>query len=405
MSPTHGFELRLAGYFAIPDIVLLTGTPEADLRAEMSRLGIYTQVRFGAEAVAEIDAQRLMDVLGRTNISAATVLPGFSLLRLRTLMRRAITATELNLSGLMILTEAASGAYATTAIMAAMAGAARVYAFGRSSRHGSVAEVEAWILRLASFVGVADRITVLDAISPGILDRVDIVTNSGHLRPLTAQLIDQLPNHAVIALMFEAWEFRPQDIELEACLRRGIRVVGVNERHPAVDVFSFLGPLCVRQLHDCGLAVYGNRVALLCDNDFAEPMARGLQCAGASVEVFAHANTLSCDEWDAIVVALQPASEPRIGESEVRHISANTSAGVPVVQFWGDVDRALLLAHGLTVWPPREPEPGHMGVMLSDIGPEPIVKLQAGGLRAAEWIIRGGAASPAGFAQLVPRTP
>src|SRR6202021_122282 len=101
--------------------------------------------------------------------------------------------------------------------------------------------------------------------------------NSGHLRPLSAELIDQLPSHAVIALMFEAWEFRPQDIDLEACLRRGIPIVGVNERHPAVDVFSFLGPLCVKQLHDCGLAVYGDRIALLCDNDFAEPMARGLR--------------------------------------------------------------------------------------------------------------------------------
>jgi hypothetical protein len=42
-----------------------------------------------------------------------------------------------------------------------------------------------------------------------------------------------------------------------------------------------------------------------------------------------------------------------------------------------------------------------MAVLLSEIGPEPIVRLQAGGLRAAEWIRRGGAASSDGFAQLV----
>jgi hypothetical protein len=320
-------------------------------------------------------------------------------------MRRAITATELNLSGLTILTEAASGAYATTAIIAAMAGAARVYAFARPSRYGSVAEVEEWIMKLASFAGAADCITVLDAIPPDILGSVDIVTNSGHLRPLTAQLIDQLPNHAVIALMFEAWEFRRQDIELEACLRRSIPVVGVNERHPAVDVFSFLGPVCVKQLHDCGLAVYGNRIAVLCDNDFREPIVRGLSCAGASVEAFARVDALFRDEWDAIVVALLPTSEPRIGETEARHLAAAAPAGVAVVQFWGDVDRAALLAHGLSAWPPTPPVRGHMGVCLSNIGPEPIVKLQAGGLRAAEWIMRGGVASPDGFAQLVKPAP
>ena len=42
-----------------------------------------------------------------------------------------------------------------------------------------------------------------------------------------------------------------------------------------------------------------------------------------------------------------------------------------------------------------------MGILLSTIGPESIVRLQAGGLRAAEWVARGGTASPDGVAQLV----
>jgi hypothetical protein len=343
-----------------------------------------------------------MHFFGRTGIGKeATLQPGFSLVRLRTLMRRAIAATELDLSGLVVLTEAASGAYATTPVIAAMAGAERVYAFARPSRYGSVSEVQAWVLRLASFVGVAERITVLDRIPEEILGRVDLVTNSGHLRPLKAQFIDRLPDHAVIALMFEAWEFRADDIELEACLRRGIRVVGVNERHPAVDVFSFLGPLCVKQLHDCGMAIYGNRIALLCDNDFAQSISRGIQGLGASVHTFASVSALLSDDWDAIVVALRPMSEPRVGDAEARHIAVATADGVPVLQFWGDVDRTSLLKHGLSVWPPREPGVGHMGVLLSDIGPEPIVKLQTGGLRAAELISRGGAEISGGLAQLV----
>ena len=63
-------------------------------------------------------------------------------------------------------------------------------------------------------------------------------------------------------------------------------MVGVNERHPAVDVFSFLGPLCVRQLHDCGLSGYRNRVAVLCDNDFAGSILAGLAANGADVQLF-----------------------------------------------------------------------------------------------------------------------
>ena len=317
MSVSKEVELEVsARSFTMSEVILLTGQSEANVQAEMNLLGISSHCLSGKESIVETDVRRLMVRLAGKGRQIE--LPGFSLPRLGTLMRRAIDATGLNLSGFTILTEAASGAYAATAVLAAMAGAVRVYAFVRPSRYGSVAEIEEWTMRLASFAGVADRISVIEDIRPDILAGVDIVTNSGHLRPLTANLIDSLPNRAVIALMFEAWELRPGDIDLEACLRRRIPVVGVNERHSSVDVFSFLGPLCVKQLHDSGFAAYGNRIALLCDNGFAEPMHRGLSGIGASVETFVSADRVFRDEWDAIVVALTPAANPRIGEAEAR---------------------------------------------------------------------------------------
>jgi hypothetical protein len=327
--------------------------------------------------------------------------PGFAIQRLVELMRRSITATGLNLSELTILTEAASGAYGVTPVIGAMAGAKRVYAFARSSRYGSVRDVKAWISKLADASGVTSSVIVIEELSSDILARVDIVTNSGHLRPLSADLIDLLPGSAVIALMFEAWELRPGDVDLAACKRRSIPIVGINERHPTIDVFSFLGPLCVKQLLGCGLAVYSNRIALICDNDFAAPIASGLAGLGASIEVFSAAEEIFRDRWDAIVVALKPGRTPRIGDTEALHLATAGPRDCVVIQFWGDINRKALSEHGLNIWPCEQPAPGHMGALLSEIGPEPIVRLQTGGLRAAEWIFRGGAALPDGFAQLV----
>ncbi|MBB4395680.1 hypothetical protein [Bradyrhizobium sp. ERR14] len=327
--------------------------------------------------------------------------PGFSLPRLGGLMSRALAGTLLDLSELTVLTEAATGAYAVTAVLAAMAGARHVYAFTKATRHGTAADARQQTLELADSVGVADRIDVLEQITPDILQQTDIVTNSGHLRPLTAALIDKLPRDAVIALMFETWEFRPEDLDMEACLRRGIPIVGVNERHPSVDVFSFLGPLCVKQLHDCGLSVYKNRIAVLCDNDFVGSLRAGLANSGASVDTFDDAQAMYRDEWDAVIVALRPAAEPRIGSPEATHLAACVPAGAIVVQFWGDMDRTVLSANGLGVWPTAPPASGHMGILLSEIGPEPIVRLQAGGLRAAEWVRRSRPVSSDGVAQIV----
>ena len=319
-------------------------------------------------------------------------------------MRDAIGATGLDLSSMIVLTEAASGAYGVTPVIAALANARHVYGFVRNTPHGTVAQVTAWTIALASAAGVDDRISVIETISQDAIGEVDIVTNSGHLRPITRDVIEHLPPRAVIGLMFEAWEFRPDDIDFVACQQRQIPIVGVNEHHPAVNVFSYLGPLCVKMLHDAGIPVYGNRIALLCDNGFAEPMIRGLTGAGASAEVFPSVESLSEDCWDAIVVALQPFSTLRVNESQAAHLGKVVPTGALLAQFWGDVDRDALESAGLEVWPPLPPHAGHMAILLSAIGPDPIVRLQTGGLRAAELVFRGEAIVADSIAQPVDLT-
>jgi hypothetical protein len=327
-------------------------------------------------------------------------LPGFAIPRLCSLMRLAVSSTGLDLSGLNVLTEGASGAYVATAVAAAIANARQVHAVVRPSRYGSVPEVREWTLKVAAAAGVADRISVVENVPPDILVNIDIVTNSGHLRPITSALIDRLPPRAVIALMFEAWEFRGEDIDAEACRRRRIPIVAVNERHPTVDVFAHLGALCVRLLQEAGFAVCSNRIALLCDNAFAEPIARGLSGVGALVDLFPAVEHLPKASWDAVVVALRPTSAPRIGEGQAARL-AECAPGATIAQLWGDIDRDSVVSQGLSVWPRLPPKAGHMAVLLSDIGPEPIVRLQVGGLRAAEWVRRGGSIDPDGIAQLV----
>ena len=75
---------------------------------------------------------------------------------------------------------------------------------------------------------------------------------------------------------------------------------------------------------------------------------------------------------------------------------ADRAPGTVLVQYWGDVDRAAAAAAGVPVWPPDAPAPGHMGVLPSAVGPEPVVRLQAGGLKVGEVLARGLDQAPAG---------
>jgi prolipoprotein diacylglyceryltransferase len=62
-------------------------------------------------------------------------------LRARRLIQKAIQSMELDLSGLVVLTEAATRNYVYTTIIAAMAGARIVYGLTQNSNYGSVQEV------------------------------------------------------------------------------------------------------------------------------------------------------------------------------------------------------------------------------------------------------------------------
>jgi len=336
-----------------------------------------------------------LDVITPPSVPA----PGFSPERICVLMQQSIDRTGLDLSGATILTEAATGIYGVTAALAALAGAERVFALAKSSSYGTAEQAAKWTMRLARLCGVAGRVRILEAM-PDKLDVIDIVTNSGHLRPIDANVVCKLRTGCVIALMFEAWEFRSSDIDAGACEARGIPIVGVNERHPSVDVFSYLGPLCVKLLHDAGLSVYGSRIALLCDNPFNSYILRSLTALGASVSAWEDSDAVTADSWDSVLVALKPTQEFRIGRSKARRL-AEVAPGAVVAQLWGDIDREALKSAKLAIWPPQPPKPGHMGMLLSAIGPEPIIRLQAGGLRAAEWVYRRRPITPSGIAQVL----
>lgn len=312
--------------------------------------------------------------------------PGLNPRRLVNLMQQAIERCHLQLDDAIVLTEAATGAYAVTPVIAAMAGSPKVFALARSSRYGSLEEVKAQTQELAAIAGVSDRIHIITEKSPDILAQADIITNSSHVRPIDAAMIAGMKSTAVISLMYESWEFRADDIDLEACRQRGIKVAGINERHPAVDVFSFLGLMAIKLLLEAGVAVYKSNILLLCDNHFAPFIERGLVSAGTSVDTLKHISLADKGKaYDAILVAMKPQSESVLSKIDIATISESWP-GVIVAQYWGDLERSDFRDRKIPMWPPDTPNKGHMAILPSAIGPEPIVRLQTGGLKVGELL-------------------
>jgi hypothetical protein len=176
---------------------------------------------------------------------------------------------------------------------------------------------------------------------------------------------------------------------LEACRARSIKVGGTNERHPAVGVFDYLGVLVLQAIVGAGHALLGERALVVCDNDFGPYVGRTLEANGLTVRRSGDGRDALDEAWDVVVIATTP---PAAGGQGVRIEGLRSHL---YCQLWGDV----LDRKSVAPWvPENEPAEGHMGLKLEWLGPEPVTRLQAAGLKCGEIMLRGGDAR---FADLV----
>lgn len=319
------------------------------------------------------------------------------LARLPRLVDACIDLHHLDLHGLTVLTEGATGAYAWTAALAARAGA-EVYAMVADNRFATADEAARQTRAAASALGV-DLEVLRDREHPS-LATIDIVTNTGAVRPVDVDLLDRLQPTAVVPLMWETWEWRPGEVDLAAARERSILVLGTDEARGPAPFHPYLGALALRLLFDAGLEVYRTRVLLL-GGGLAAPMAKTLAAAGAEVAWFADGESearpfAECATWlaathpqvDAIIVAEHRDPRPVIGPSG--HLSwwalDEHCADAPLLHVAGALDK-----EGLRGRPhlPEHLQPfGYMSAQPYQLGPRPVLELFAAGLKVGQVAAR-----------------
>jgi len=324
---------------------------------------------------------------------------------------RQVDALQLDLKGRIVLTEAATGAYVVTPVIAAISGA-KVYAFSKTTRYGTAEEVFAGTRELAgTFRDFPLDIHFIDKLSPDIIAQADIITNSGHLRPLNKEMLIHAKDNLVIPLMYEAWEWRDADMDIEYIRKRGFKVGATNERHPNVDVFNYLGDMALKQIFDAGICPYGNKFILLCNNDFGPFIAKVLAgiCDGLAVidkDENKHRYDITRVDWiggfpdlkipdsyrnaEAVIFTAYPFDQNWIGDNTpVRFQQLKSLLTDPyILRYAGDLDETFLQKEGVRFFP-HHVHSGHMGILPSAVGYDPIIRLQSGGLKVGEALLEG----------------
>jgi len=312
-------------------------------------------------------------------------------LRLLPLIKRQISFLQLDLSELTILTEAASGPYVVTPVIASLAGAKRIIALTRNSNYATVDDVIAQTRALESLCDVKTVSEIHTERSLNLFSDADIVTNLGFVRPLDENAIFSMKQTAVIPLMCEAWEFRPGDVDLDACNSRNIPVVGTNEDFPGLEVFSYSGFLCAKMLFEAQIEIHKSNILVVSSDKFGVVIARHLSQLGASITHVKDLRTMSpasLQDLDAVVLADYTRSDTIIGSNgDISTESFVSNAiGATIIQFAGVVAVDELSAQGIKIYPRIKLTPHRMAQTLAYLGPRPVLELHAAGLKVGEIV-------------------
>ncbi len=298
-------------------------------------------------------------------------------------------------SGLTVLTEAASGAYLFNPMIPILGGAARVITFCQNSRYASAQEVEESMHAVYVQAGLADRYEFETRLNASIIGSADIVTNSGHLRPFNGDFLESMKNTGVLPLMWEPWELRPGEIDLDVARRRGILIMGTNEHQAPCDLrpYSFLTALHLAMSHKASVAddrilVIGNQPTL------AYPMADGFHRLNISCRRLSPTCTpteaAEAVAWATYIIVAEHVDQRLLvgpgGLIDTQSLVDANTTGVGVVS--GNVDRDHLEKHGISVHPERIAPPGFMSYMPSELGPYSVMDLFAAGVKVGQVMAR-----------------
>jgi len=319
--------------------------------------------------------------------------------RCRRLIEEAINQFSLNLQDLTILTEAATGYYILTPMIAALAGAKRVYALTRDSVYGTAEEVRVISANLAHKWRIDKRIVILFSRQDDRIREADIVTNLGFIRPIDAPFLSRLKPTAVIPLMFETWEYRRADLDLAECRRLCISVLGTNEHHHKLRIFEYVGLLAVKLLLDIEIEIFRSNIIVIGSGELCREVVTTLLAAKAHVNLLFSGRKGSLTslkahrafrDADAAVIVEHNSHRPLIGKNG--EIGAEElfalNPHLAITHICGSVDREALESVGFRCHPSKFAPPGFMSVRTDYIGPKPLIALQTAGLKVGEELAR-----------------
>lgn len=290
-----------------------------------------------------------------------------------------------NLKDKTVLTEAASGNYIVTPLLAALSGA-DVIAFGKDNQYGKAEDAIENIFLVAKQLDIAHKITFSQNLTNIDLSGIDILTNTGMLRPINKEMIQRLNPNAVIPLMWETWEFRSHELDLEACRVKGIKVYGTNEKHQKLKTMNYIGLIVLRELLNHQKTPMSSKILVIGTDIFSEVISTCLKNNHYRHHRLTDRSNDKTDlnDYNVIVFAEHTSQEKLYGINGLIKPNEITHKHT-IIHISGNIDKPLHCQKMI----PEIPAPfGYMSFTTDSIDPTAVSDLHCAGLKVAEGMLR-----------------
>lgn len=313
--------------------------------------------------------------------------------RILELISNVIDFLKLDLTGLTVLTEAASGPYVVTPIIALMSNAKKVIALTSDSPYACVQEVILQTRAIEKICGQNNKIEIHTDRSLNLFSQADIITNLGFVRPIDDLVISVMKSTAVIPYMCEGWEIRTTDIDFDACKKKGIPILGTNEEFPGLNILSYCGWLCIYMMMEAKVELPHTRILVVSGDKFGPIIVEELKKMGLSIHAVSSLRGITKEilsQFDTIIIADYTSEHEIIGsQGDVSPADlARMKPSISVIQFAGMNEIEEILRHNFNIFPAISLPPHRMALTLAELGPRPVIELHASGLKVGEMLAR-----------------
>ena len=190
--------------------------------------------------------------------------------------------------------------------------------------------------------------------------------------------------------MAEAWEFRKEDIDLESCRKRNIRIAGTWENHPQINVFNSCGNLALKMVKDVGFSIENKAILIVSGDSFGKVIYSKFKKERVGLVTLLdpyEVEGIDLDKFDLLFIADYISGRKLIDPKGVLNLKKDSS--LQIVHLAGEVDIEFARSKNLTISPDIDGYHHRMTRTLAHLGNMPVIKLHAAGLKVGELTYKG----------------